>query len=86
MPGIPVVWRLNGKRRGYTIDGGIHFYMGYRPGRPDHDIYRELGIYQEDQYLEMTKYGRFLDPSPWTFSGYHSGPGSTRRNHEGYLP
>jgi phytoene dehydrogenase-like protein len=51
------------KRQGYIIDGGIHFYMGYRPGRPDHDIYRELGIYQEEQYLEMTTYGRFLDPS-----------------------
>ena len=51
------------KRQGYTIDGGIHFYMGWRPGRPDHDIYRELGINQENQYLEITNYGRFLDPS-----------------------
>ena len=51
------------KRRGYTIDGGIHFYMGWRPGRPDHDIYWELGINQEDQYVEITNYGRFLDPS-----------------------
>jgi phytoene desaturase len=51
------------KRQGYTIDGGIHFYMGYRPGRPDHDIYRELGIDQEDQYIEITRYGRFVDPN-----------------------
>lgn len=57
--GVAAEW----KRQGYTIDGGIHFYMGYRPGGPDHDIYRELGLYQEDQYLEMTNYGRFLDPS-----------------------
>jgi phytoene dehydrogenase-like protein len=57
--GVAAEW----KRQGYTIDGGIHFYMGYRPGRPDHDLYRELGIYQEDQYLEMTNYGRFLNPS-----------------------
>ena len=57
--GVAAEW----KRHGYTIDGGIHFYMGYRPGRPDHDVYRELGIYQEDQYLEMTNYGRFIDPS-----------------------
>ena len=56
--GVAAEW----KRQGYTIDGGIHFYMGYRPGRPDHDLYRELGIYQEDQYLEMTNYGRFIDP------------------------
>jgi phytoene dehydrogenase-like protein len=57
--GVAAEW----KRRGYTIDGGIHFYMGYRPGQPDHDIYRELGLYQEDQYLEMKNYGRFLDPT-----------------------
>jgi phytoene desaturase len=57
--GVAAEW----KRQGYTIDGGIHFYMGYRPGQPDHDIYRELGIYQEDQYLKMTNYGRFLDAS-----------------------
>jgi len=50
------------KRQGYTIDGGIHFYMGYRPGRLDHNIYRELGVDQEDKYIEITNYGRFVDP------------------------
>lgn len=57
--GVAAEW----KRQGYTIDGGIHFYMGYRPGQPDHDIYRELGVYQQDQYIEITNYGRFRDPS-----------------------
>ncbi len=57
--GVATEW----KRQGYTIDGGIHFYMGYRPGQPDHDVYRELGLYQEDQYLEIKNYGRFIDPS-----------------------
>jgi len=57
--GVAAEW----KRQGYTIDGGIHFYMGYRPGKPEHDLYRELGIYQKDQYLEITNYGRFRDPS-----------------------
>lgn len=56
--GVAAEW----KRHGYIIDGGIHFYMGCRPGQPDHDLYRELGIYQAEQYLEMTTYGRFLDP------------------------
>lgn len=51
------------KRQGYTIDGGIHFYMGYRPGTPDHCLYRELSLDQEDQYLEIKNYGRFRDPS-----------------------
>jgi len=27
--GVAAEW----KRHGYTIGGGIHFYMGYRPGR-----------------------------------------------------
>jgi phytoene dehydrogenase-like protein len=56
--GVSSTW----KRKGYTIDGGIHFYMGYRPGKPVHDLYRELGIYQPDQYQEITTYGRYLDP------------------------
>lgn len=55
--GVAAEW----KRKGYTIDGGIHFYMGSQPGRSTHDLYRELGIFQESQYLEMTTYGRFLD-------------------------
>jgi phytoene desaturase len=57
--GVAAEW----KRQGYTIDGGIHFYMGYRPGRPSHDLYRELGIDQQDQYVRMTTYGRYLDPA-----------------------
>ena len=56
--GVAAQW----KRQGYTIDGGIHFYMGYRPGGADHDIYRELGVDQEDRYTEITNYGRFVDP------------------------
>ncbi len=37
--------------------------MGYRPGQPDHAVYRELGVDQGEQYVEITHYGRFLDPS-----------------------
>jgi phytoene dehydrogenase-like protein len=57
--GVAATW----KRQGYTIDGGIHFYMGYRPGQPVHDLYRELGIYQADQFREIKIYGRYLDPA-----------------------
>jgi phytoene dehydrogenase-like protein len=57
--GVSATW----KRKGYTIDGGIHFYMGFRSGQPVHDLYRELGIYQADQYQEITTYGRYLDPT-----------------------
>ncbi len=56
--GVAAQW----KRQGYTIDGGIHFYMGFRPGGPDHEIYRQLGIYQADQFETMVNYGRFVDP------------------------
>ena len=31
--GVAAEW----KRQGYTIDGGIHFYMGFRPGGPKPD-------------------------------------------------
>ena len=55
--GVAAQW----KRQGYTIDGGIHFYMGSRPGQPDHELYRQLGIYQADQFEEMGTYGRFVD-------------------------
>ena len=57
--GVSATW----KRKGFTIDGGIHFYMGYRPGQPVHDLYRELGINQADQYREMEIYARFFDPA-----------------------
>ncbi len=55
--GVSATW----KRKGYIIDGGIHFFMGYRPGQPVNDLYRELGIYQPDQYQELFTYARFLD-------------------------
>ena len=57
--GVSATW----KRQEYTIDGGIHFYLGYRPGQPVNDLYRELGVYQADQYREIKTYGRYLDPA-----------------------
>jgi phytoene dehydrogenase-like protein len=57
--GVSATW----KRKGFMIDGGIHFYMGYRPGQPVHRLYRELGIDQADQYHQMDIYARFLDPA-----------------------
>ena len=57
--GVSATW----KRKGFRIDGGIHFYMGYRPGQPVHRLYRELGIDQADQYHRMDIYARFLDPA-----------------------
>ena len=37
--GVAACW----KRKGYLIDGGIHFLMSHKPGQPIYDLYRELG-------------------------------------------
>ncbi|MDY6911738.1 MAG: NAD(P)/FAD-dependent oxidoreductase [Chloroflexota bacterium] len=55
--GVAACW----KRKGYLIDGGIHFVMGHRPGTALHEAYRELGIPQSTQFVDLTTYGRFID-------------------------
>jgi phytoene desaturase len=56
--GVATAW----KREGYTIDGGIHFLMGHKPGQAVYDgLYRELGATQARPFLDMTIYGRFVD-------------------------
>ncbi|KKM12408.1 hypothetical protein SY88_04530 [Clostridiales bacterium PH28_bin88] len=55
--GVATTW----KRKGYTIDGGIHFLMGHKPGQSIHELYRELGIHEAIRVLDMTVYGRYLD-------------------------
>jgi phytoene dehydrogenase-like protein len=55
--GVAATW----KRQGYTIEGGIHFIMGHRPGTALHELYRELGIAQATRFLDLTTYGRFTD-------------------------
>jgi len=58
MPGgVATTW----KREGYTIDGGIHFIMGHKPGTALHELYRELGTAQVSRFADMTTYGRFTD-------------------------
>lgn len=55
--GVAAAW----KRKGYTIDGGVHFLMDYRPGQPNYEIYRELGADQDYRFLDLHIYSRFLD-------------------------
>lgn len=58
MPGgVATAW----KRKGYTIDGGIHFIMGHKPGTALHELYRELGTAQASRFVDMTTYSRFTD-------------------------
>ncbi len=51
------------KRKGYLIDGGIHFYMGCLRSGPTREFFRELGVLQEERYRPVTRYARFLDPA-----------------------
>ena len=55
--GVATCW----KRKGYTIDGGIHFLMCHKQGQSIYEIYRELGPTQYNRFLDMTYYCRFID-------------------------
>lgn len=55
--GVATAW----KRKDYTIDGGIHFLMGHKPGQSTYELYRELGTAQANRFLDLTIYGRFID-------------------------
>lgn len=55
--GVAAAWR----RKGYLIDGGIHFIMGHKPGTALYELYRQLGIVPANRFVEMKTYGRFTD-------------------------
>jgi phytoene desaturase len=55
--GVAAAW----KRKGYLIDGGIHFIMGHKPGTALHELYRQLGIVPANRFVDLTTYGRFTD-------------------------
>src|SRR5882672_4528533 len=55
--GVAKAW----KHRDYLIDGGIHYLMGHRPGAACHEIYRELGIFHNRTYPDLTNYCDFTD-------------------------
>jgi phytoene desaturase len=45
----------------YLIDGGVHYLMGHRPGSACHELYRELGVFKNRQYPDLTDYVHFID-------------------------
>jgi phytoene desaturase len=55
--GVATAW----KRRGFLIDGGIHWLMGYKPGQAVYEIYRQLGALPANPCLPLTTYARFVD-------------------------
>jgi phytoene dehydrogenase-like protein len=55
--GVAKAW----KHGDYLIDGGIHYLMGHRPGQSCHELYRELGIFQNRHFPDMAEYVHFID-------------------------
>ncbi|MHB1042128.1 MAG: phytoene desaturase family protein [Eubacteriales bacterium] len=55
--GVVAAW----KRKGFTIDGGIHFVWGHKPGQQGCGVYRELGISQANRFPDLTTYLRFIN-------------------------
>ncbi len=49
------------KRKGYTIDGCIHWLMGCRPEDEMYRVYQEVGVIEPDSLIPIREYGRFLD-------------------------
>jgi phytoene dehydrogenase-like protein len=55
--GVAAAW----ERGAYLIDGGIHFLMGHKPGTALYDLYRQLGIFESNRFVDLTTYGHFVD-------------------------
>ncbi len=55
--GVVATW----KRKGYLIDGGIHFLMGHKPGQAVYDLYTELGITGSNKIIDLHTYGVYSD-------------------------
>ncbi|MCL4535575.1 MAG: NAD(P)/FAD-dependent oxidoreductase [Bacteroidetes bacterium] len=56
--GVATAW----KRDGYTIDGGIHFLWGHKPGSPGYALCQELRIPQSNPCVDLEGY-RYIDES-----------------------
>ncbi|KIX12340.1 phytoene desaturase family protein [Dethiosulfatarculus sandiegensis] len=61
--GVAATW----KRKGYQIDGGIHFHMGQRPGTKSYELYRQLGLHIGLDYQPLDTYLRFIDQTSGRF-------------------
>lgn len=55
--GVCTAW----KRKGYTIDGCIHWLMGTSPGSEMRQLYQEVGVLEGDPLFPITEYARFLE-------------------------
>ncbi len=57
--GVLSSWR----RGGYLFDGGIHFVMDHNPPRRLHEVYREVGVFESNKFLDMERYMAVHDES-----------------------
>jgi len=64
--GLCTAW----KRKGYTIDGCIHWLVGSGPGSDFHRFWQEVGAIQGRQILNMEQFMRFEDADSRTFTIY----------------
>ena len=55
--GLCTAW----KRKGYTIDGCIHWLVGSKPGTVMYDMWEEVGIVPNRNFVNMDEYTRFID-------------------------
>lgn len=54
--GVVAAW----KRKGYTIDGGIHWLMGWKEGSGLDELYRQMGILPDLPVVELKHYARYV--------------------------
>lgn len=55
--GVCTAWQ----RKGYTVDGCIHWLMGSKPGSPLHRMYEEVGALEGNRLLTRDHWGYYVD-------------------------
>jgi phytoene dehydrogenase-like protein len=58
------------KRKGYTIDGAMHWLVGTRPGKVFHSIWQELGALQGKTVINHDQYVRYEGDGGKVFTVY----------------
>jgi phytoene dehydrogenase-like protein len=64
--GLCTAW----KRKGYTIDGCVHWLVGSSPKSSLHRLWSEVGLMQERQFVDLDQYMRFEGADGRTFVIY----------------
>jgi len=64
--GVCTAW----KRKGYTIDGCIHWLVGSREGKDPYYIWEELGAVQGRKFVDYDEFGHIEDENGKSFTVY----------------